>query len=108
MAANNENKNSERKCHPCVPYLLMVFVQLGLAGLTVLGDLALNDGMTPYTFVVYRHLIATLLITPFALYRERYAYNTILLLCPCSFILLRIQAYSYGTTVKAYWCLPLH
>ncbi|KAJ4814938.1 WAT1-related protein [Rhynchospora pubera] len=49
----------------------MVFVQLGLAGLTILGDLALNDGMTPFTFVVYRHLIAALLIIPFALSRER-------------------------------------
>lgn len=67
----NENDNSERRCHPCVLYLLMVFVQLGLAGLTILGDLALNDGMTPYTFVVYRHLISTLLIMPFALCKER-------------------------------------
>ncbi|KAK1279319.1 WAT1-related protein [Acorus gramineus] len=48
------------------PYLAMVFLQFGFAGMSIIAMAALKDGMSPSTFVVYRHAIATLAISPFA------------------------------------------
>ncbi|KAK1301534.1 WAT1-related protein [Acorus calamus] len=48
------------------PYLAMVFLQFGFAGMSIVAMAALKDGMSPSTFVVYRHAIATLAISPFA------------------------------------------
>ncbi|KAI3734844.1 hypothetical protein L6452_14324 [Arctium lappa] len=53
------------------PYFAVIFLQFGNAGLVVIAKAALNHGMNHYTFAVYRNLIATLVITPFALFFER-------------------------------------
>ncbi|CAH9114042.1 unnamed protein product [Cuscuta europaea] len=49
------------------PYLALVFIQFGLAGMDVISKVALNEGMSNYVFVVYRHAVATIVIAPFAL-----------------------------------------
>ena len=54
------------------PYLALIFVQFGLAGLSIIAKLTLNHGMSHYSFVVYRQSVATILISPFALLLERY------------------------------------
>jgi len=56
------------------PYLAVVFLQFGFAGLAIIAKFALNQGMNHYVLVVYRHAIATLLVAPFALVLERYVY----------------------------------
>ncbi|XP_022753349.1 WAT1-related protein At1g21890-like isoform X2 [Durio zibethinus] len=53
------------------PYLAMVSLQFGFAGMYVITMVCLQNGMNHYILAVYRHLVATLVIAPFALVLER-------------------------------------
>ncbi|KAI3474063.1 hypothetical protein Pfo_028851 [Paulownia fortunei] len=53
--------------HKAKPFLAVVFLQAGLAGMDIISKAALNEGMSNYVFVVYRHAVATIVIAPFAL-----------------------------------------
>ncbi|KAF8715923.1 hypothetical protein HU200_026886 [Digitaria exilis] len=53
------------------PYIGMISLQFGYAGMNVLTKVSLNQGMSHYVLVVYRHAFATLSIAPFALVLER-------------------------------------
>ncbi|KAH7654706.1 WAT1-related protein [Dioscorea alata] len=53
------------------PYLAMVFLQFGFAGLYVVSVLSLKRGMSHYVLVVYRNAIAAVVMAPFALWFER-------------------------------------
>ncbi|CAI0551781.1 unnamed protein product [Linum tenue] len=55
------------------PVIAVVMLQVGSAGMDVISKVALNEGMSNYVFVVYRHAVATLLISPFALLLDRSA-----------------------------------
>ncbi|RLN29771.1 WAT1-related protein [Panicum miliaceum] len=55
----------------CKPYVAMVSLQFGYAGMNVITKVSLNHGMSHYVLVVYRHAFATLSIAPFALALER-------------------------------------
>lgn len=48
------------------PFLAVIFMQFGFAGMDVLSKAALNHGMSNYVLVVYRHVVATIVIAPFA------------------------------------------
>lgn len=52
--------------------LAVVSLQAGYAGLTIISIFALNQGMSQYTFVVYRMAIATVIISPLALIFDRF------------------------------------
>ncbi|KAL5071078.1 hypothetical protein RYX36_021965 [Vicia faba] len=52
-------------------YLLIISLQFGSAGMYVLTMAALNKGMSHYVFVVYRNVIATVALAPFAFFLER-------------------------------------
>ncbi|XP_042386286.1 WAT1-related protein At1g21890-like [Zingiber officinale] len=52
------------------PYLAMVFLQCGYAGLFVVSVASLKRGMSHYVLVVYRNAVATIVIGPFALWLE--------------------------------------
>ncbi|CAN6478445.1 unnamed protein product [Victoria cruziana] len=52
-------------------YIAMISVQVGYAGLNIITIIALKQGMSHYTLVVYRHAVATLVIAPFAIVLER-------------------------------------
>lgn len=54
------------------PFLGVVFLQFGFAGMDVLTKAALNRGMSNYVFVVYRHAVATIVIAPFAILLDKY------------------------------------
>lgn len=54
------------------PYSLMVLLQLGFAGLHLLSVFTLKHGMNHYVLIVYRNIIATLVMLPLALWFERY------------------------------------
>lgn len=54
------------------PYIAMISLQFGYAGMNVITKVSLNHGMSHYVLVVYRHAFATLSIAPFALVLERY------------------------------------
>ncbi|OVA10422.1 Drug/metabolite transporter [Macleaya cordata] len=53
------------------PYLAMVSLQFGYAGMYIVTMLCLKRGMSHYVLVVYRHAAATIAVAPFALYFER-------------------------------------
>lgn len=53
------------------PFLAVIFLQFGLAGMDILSKAALNEGMSNYVFVVYRHAVATIVIAPFAIILDK-------------------------------------
>ncbi|GFS36512.1 nodulin MtN21 /EamA-like transporter family protein [Actinidia rufa] len=53
------------------PYLAIVALQFGYAGMFIVVMVSLKRGMNNYVLVVYRHAVATIVITPFALVLER-------------------------------------
>ncbi|XP_062118144.1 WAT1-related protein At2g37460-like [Humulus lupulus] len=53
------------------PFLGVVFLQFGFAGMDVLSKAALNQGMSNYVLVVYRHAVATIVIAPFAIFLDK-------------------------------------
>ncbi|XP_072954389.1 WAT1-related protein At5g07050-like [Typha angustifolia] len=53
------------------PYIAMISLQFGYAGMNIITKVSLNRGMSHYVLVVYRHAFATLSIAPFALILER-------------------------------------
>lgn len=54
------------------PFLTMVIVQLGYAGMNIISKLAMDSGMNPFVHVAYRQVFATIAIAPFAYFMERY------------------------------------
>ncbi|XP_063939667.1 WAT1-related protein At2g39510 [Daucus carota subsp. sativus] len=55
------------------PYLGVIFLQFGYAGMPIVTKAAINQGMNIYTYTVYRNAIAALIFTPFAVFLERKA-----------------------------------
>ncbi|KAL2895804.1 hypothetical protein RDABS01_000802 [Bienertia sinuspersici] len=55
----------------CKPYIAMICLQFGYAGMNIVTKVSLNGGMSHYVLVVYRHAFATAVIAPFALVLER-------------------------------------
>lgn len=53
------------------PYAFTIFLQFGFAVLTIIAKFALNEGMSTFTFVVYRHVLAAAVTAPFAFVFER-------------------------------------
>ncbi|XP_042497198.1 WAT1-related protein At1g21890-like [Macadamia integrifolia] len=53
------------------PYLAMVSLQFGYAGMYIITVLCMKRGMSHYVLAVYRHAVATLAISPFAFFFER-------------------------------------
>ncbi|AEC09403.1 WAT1-related protein [Arabidopsis thaliana] len=53
------------------PFISMVVLQVGLAGMDILSKAVLNKGMSNYVLVVYRHAVATIVMAPFAFYFDK-------------------------------------
>ncbi|KAK4801140.1 hypothetical protein SAY86_021627 [Trapa natans] len=53
------------------PYLLMVGLQFGAAGMYIISKETLNQGMSRYVLIVYRNAIAAMVLAPFAIVLER-------------------------------------
>ena len=65
------------------PFLAVISVQVGYAGLSIISKFALNKGMSPHVFIVYRYAIATVVIAPFAIVLDRSPSPTFSLLFTC-------------------------
>ncbi|KAL3717201.1 hypothetical protein ACJRO7_008736 [Eucalyptus globulus] len=63
--------DAKRLFHKLKPFLAVVFLQFGFAGMDILCKAALNKGMSNYVLVVYRHAVATIVIVPFAVIMDR-------------------------------------
>ena len=53
------------------PALIMTFPQISFATMNVITKMALNRGISFFLLVFYRHVVATIAITPFAYFWER-------------------------------------
>ncbi|KAL3504145.1 hypothetical protein ACH5RR_033986 [Cinchona calisaya] len=53
------------------PYLAMVSLQFGYAGMYIICMVAFRRGMSHWVLVVYRHAVATIVVSPFAFFVER-------------------------------------
>ncbi|KAM7514871.1 hypothetical protein LguiA_004454 [Lonicera macranthoides] len=53
------------------PYVLMVGLQCGAAGMYIISAVTLKQGMSRYVLVVYRNAVAASVIAPFAFFLER-------------------------------------
>nr|GLL24494.1 WAT1-related protein At5g07050-like [Ipomoea trifida] len=53
------------------PFIAMICMQFGYAGMNIITKVSLNRGMSHYALVVYRNAFATAVIAPFALLLER-------------------------------------
>ncbi|KAG4913327.1 hypothetical protein AAZX31_19G159600 [Glycine max] len=63
--------NKQKLFNRLKPFIGVVFLQFGYAGMDVLSKAALNKGMSNYVFVVYRHVFAFVVTAPFALILEK-------------------------------------
>jgi hypothetical protein len=54
------------------PYMMMILLQIGYAGMYIVSVASLKRGMSHYVLVTYRNLVATLVMLPFALIFEKY------------------------------------
>ena len=54
------------------PFFAVIFLQVGYAGMDILSKAALNQGMSNYALVVYRHAIATVVMAPLAAIFDKY------------------------------------
>ncbi|KAK4800773.1 hypothetical protein SAY86_021260 [Trapa natans] len=53
------------------PFVAVIFLQFGLAGMDIICKAALNEGMSNYVLAVYRHAVATIVMAPFAIILDR-------------------------------------
>ncbi|KAK7245240.1 hypothetical protein RIF29_40075 [Crotalaria pallida] len=53
------------------PFIGVVFLQFGFAGMDIITKAALNQGMSNYVLVVYRHVVAFFVIAPFAIILDK-------------------------------------
>eukprot|EP00253_Pinus_taeda_P000604 PITA_00604 len=53
------------------PYVAMISLQFGYAGMNIISKVSLNRGMNHFVLVVYRHAAATVVLAPFAFFIER-------------------------------------
>jgi len=60
------------KCRDFKPHLLMVLVQFGYSFLYLITNASFDHGMNPFVYVTYRHILAAVLMFPFAYFLERY------------------------------------
>lgn len=56
-----------------MPYMAMVFLQFGFAGMFLISVASLRQGMSHYVLVVYRNVVAAIVMAPFALWFGRKA-----------------------------------
>ncbi|CAN6311445.1 unnamed protein product [Urochloa humidicola] len=54
-----------------MPYMAMVFLQFGFAGMFLISVASLRQGMSHYVLVIYRNVVAAVVMAPFALWFER-------------------------------------
>nr|TKS17695.1 hypothetical protein D5086_0000010660 [Populus alba] len=53
------------------PFLAVILLQFGYAGMFTITKHALDEGMSQHVLVVYRHAVATIVIAPFAIVFDR-------------------------------------
>ncbi|KAI3515760.1 hypothetical protein L1887_14664 [Cichorium endivia] len=88
-----------------LPYFVMVLLQFLIAGASITMKIGFANGLNQLVFVVYRHLISTILFCPFAFVFERKERPTLTFVVMIKIFVLsslgstiHLNAYSYGLT----------
>eukprot|EP01018_Ginkgo_biloba_P006078 Gb_16148 [translate_table: standard] len=68
---SSKSKYLSRAFEKSKPYIAMISLQFGYAGMNIITKVSLNRGMSHYVLVAYRHVVATAVIAPFAFFIER-------------------------------------
>lgn len=89
-----------RTMEACASYGAMVLTQLAYGGANILTKIALEKGLNQLVFVVYRHIIAMLLLGPFAYVIERLATLVMTSLLLMFVFLLLFLSYSFFPTLR--------
>ncbi|XP_050216022.1 WAT1-related protein At4g08300-like [Mercurialis annua] len=63
--------NIVQLCNKFRPHLLMLLAQVGYTFLYIITEASFNHGMNPHVYVTYRHVVASVVIIPFAYFLER-------------------------------------
>lgn len=71
FAAESRRRSLSRWFEMSKPYIAMISLQFGYAGMNIITKVSLTNGMSHYVLVVYRHAVATAVIAPFAFFVER-------------------------------------
>ncbi|XP_030543972.1 WAT1-related protein At4g08300-like isoform X1 [Rhodamnia argentea] len=58
-------------CRKFKPHLLMALAQIGYTFLYFITEASFNHGMNPHVYITYRHIVAGLVMLPFAYFLER-------------------------------------
>jgi hypothetical protein len=58
-------------CRRFKPHLLMVLAQMGYTFLYFITEASFNHGMNPHVYITYRHIVAGVVMLPFAYFLER-------------------------------------
>nr|ACU23200.1 unknown [Glycine max] len=72
MEDQNASSNGLGKVfHKVKPYLAMMSLQFGYSGMYIITMVSFKHGMSHWVLSVYRHIVATLIMAPFAFVLER-------------------------------------
>lgn len=72
MEDQNASSNGLGKVfHKVKPYLAMMSLQFGYSGMYIITMVSFKHGMSHWVLSVYRHVVATLIMAPFAFVLER-------------------------------------
>ncbi|XP_078444499.1 WAT1-related protein At2g37460-like [Wolffia australiana] len=71
-------------------YFLMIFLQVGFAGMYVISVASLKQGMNHFVLVVYRNAVAAAVVAPFAFWFERKARPKMTVSCILKIMLLAL------------------
>lgn len=61
------------------PHMFMILSQIGWTLLYFITEASFNHGMNPYVYITYRHVVAGVVMFPFAYFLERFIIFTMLL-----------------------------
>lgn len=56
------------------PHLVMILAQIGYTFLYFIVEASFNHGMNPHVYVTYRHIVAGIVMLPFAYFFERFVH----------------------------------
>ncbi|ERN08160.1 hypothetical protein AMTRI_Chr09g37520 [Amborella trichopoda] len=83
------------------PYAMMIFLQLAYGTADIVSKGAMERGMSYHVFIMYRHVVSTLVLSPFAFYLERKTRPS--LTRPIFFKLFLLALCGFTATQNAYF-----
>ncbi|CAL9108992.1 unnamed protein product [Musa textilis] len=92
-------------CSRYKPHLLMTMAQIGYTILYFITEASFNQGLNPHVYITYRHVVAALVMWPFAYFLERklrpkLTWKLFLEICVLSFLGVSLTLNMYFASLK--------